>query len=198
MVGKVQLADIIRKQVRRGPQVAHPKDIGYIMTRVGLNRNMRVLDAGAGSGYFAIYLATAAKEVVTYEIDKRWQKLVRKNLATAKKANIKNVKLVAGDVTKTRERGFDLVIFDFKESWKKVAITAAKRALNPGGWLVLYYPTTNQVELAKKELVRQKFRVLDAVEILERRWQLEPGLRPQSKALGHTAFMLFARRPDKS
>jgi len=188
------LSDIMAKEVERGPQIAHPKEIGYVITKVGLNRRMRVLDAGAGSGYFAIYLATAAKEVVTYEIDKRWQKLAKKNFAAVKKVGIRNIRLISGDVKKTRERGFDLVTFDFKESWKGAAISAAKRALNKDGWLVLYYPTIDQVKLAARELKRQKFKIVDAVELIERKWQLEPGTRPQSRQLGHTAFLVFARR----
>lgn len=188
------LCDAIKK-LARGPQIVLQKDAGFIIARTGLNRKMRVLDAGTGSGFLATYLATAAKEVVTYEKDPRWQKLARRNFAAVAKMGIKNILLKEGDVLAAKEKAasFDLATFDFADSWKKAAISKAKRFLKSGGWLVLYYPTTEQVQLAVKELARQKFSAIQVDEIIHRRWQPDP-LRPETQMLGHTAFLVFARK----
>lgn len=188
------MTDIFKK-LARGPQIVLPKDAGFIVAKTGLNRKMRALDAGAGSGFLAIHLAAAAKEVVTYEKDARWQKLAAKNFKTAAVAGIENIRLKKGDVKKAREKAssFDVVTFDFADSWKRAAIAKAKKFLRSGGWLVLYYPTIGQVELAIKELARQKFGNVQVDEIIQRRWQPSP-LRPETKQLSHTGFLVFARR----
>jgi len=187
------LSDTIKK-LQRGPQIVLQKDAGFIIAKTALNKKMTVLDAGTGSGFLATYLAAASGKVITYEKDPRWQKLAKKNFEAAAKAGIKNILLKKGDVLAAKEKAssFDLITFDFGDSWKKKAILKAFRLLKQGGWLVLYYPTTKQVQLAVEELAR-RFSVIQVDEIIHRRWQPEP-LRPETQMLGHTAFLVFARK----
>src|SRR3989338_7529993 len=59
--------DIYRK-IKRDAQIIPLKDIGLIIAETGINKESRILDAGSGSGALACFLASIAKEVVTYEI----------------------------------------------------------------------------------------------------------------------------------
>src|SRR3989344_883909 len=59
--------DLYRK-IKRDAQIIPLKDIGVIIAETGINRESKVLDAGSGSGALACFLASIAKEVVTYEI----------------------------------------------------------------------------------------------------------------------------------
>ena len=47
------------KRIKRGPQIITRKDIAAIIAETGINKDSKVVDAGAGSGALACFLATA-------------------------------------------------------------------------------------------------------------------------------------------
>ena len=76
------LADLLR-QIKRNTQIIYPKDIGYIMVRLGIGPGTKVLEAGTGSGALTTAFAFAVgKEgrVFTYESREDMMNLARKIL----------------------------------------------------------------------------------------------------------------------
>jgi len=179
-------------KIKRLAQIILPKDIATIITETGINKKSRVVDAGAGSGALACYLAHICKRVVTYDTRKDFIKLVESN---KKFLGIKNLKIKYGDVYKRiSEKNIDLVTLDLPEPWK--ALNNAAKTLNIGGYLVAYLPQITQVLEFVRQLDKHKrFVYLKTIENIQRRWEIYGRVaRPESKMIGHTAFLVFARR----
>lgn len=174
------------------PQTILPKDAGLIIATTGIGKESIVVDAGAGSGALTAMLANVAKHVTAYEIKEEYLKNIEKNL---KLANLDNVTLKHGDITKgIEEKNVDLVTLDMPEPWH--AIQAAHTALKPGGYVVMYVPTVPQMMQCVDGLETSRgFLVMKSVELIERPWHVEgKKVRPKSDFVGHTAFLIFARR----
>ena len=58
--------DLISR-IKRGPQIITKKDIGFILTDMGITKKSIVLDAGTGSGYLAFFLSQHSKKAISYE-----------------------------------------------------------------------------------------------------------------------------------
>ncbi len=180
------------KKIRRGPQVIPPKDIGPIITETGINKKSRVVDAGAGSGALALFIANIAKEVTTYEIREDFAKIAEENIAIL---GLKNVRLKRKNVYDgIDEKDIDLITLDVPEPWK--ALNSASKSLKTGGFLVSYSPTIPQVNDYVAELRKNReFVYLKTIEIIEREWEFEDRkIRPKSQQIGHSGFLTFARK----
>ena len=66
--------------LKRGPQVMLPKDIGLILAKTGINSRSKVVDAGGGSGSLCLSLANICQEVTVYEINPEHYNVVAKNV----------------------------------------------------------------------------------------------------------------------
>ncbi|MEA3379052.1 MAG: methyltransferase domain-containing protein [Nanoarchaeota archaeon] len=186
---KPSFLDNIRKIIR-GPQTLLDKDLAIITFYSGIDKNSKVLDAGSGCGLLAICLARIAKEVVTYDRNKKHIKLTKKNIEFL---NIKNIEVKEKDIYEgIDEQDLDLVTLDLPEPWH--ALDHVHNALKNGSYLATYLPTITQV----KELVskaEEKFFIEKTVEILEREWIVEGRkVRPKSHMQGHTAFITILRK----
>jgi len=73
-----------------------PKVEGRILQELDVRRHERVLEVGAGSGYFAALLSHKAREVVSVEIEPALVKLARDNLKSA----TTNVSVLEADASK--------------------------------------------------------------------------------------------------
>ena len=183
--------DIYRK-IKRGAQIIPLKDIGAIIAETGINKNSKILDAGAGSGAVACFLASIAKKVVTYEIRDDFIQIVKQNIELLE---LNNVELKKIDIYKEiDDKGMDVVILDLPEPWS--AIENCSKALKPGGFLVSYSPSVPQVidfvNVIKKN---KKYIYLRTIEVSEREWEVEERkVRPKSQSIGHSGFMSFARK----
>ena len=82
----------ILKKLKRLPQVVTPKDASQILAHTGIPTNAKILDAGSGSGFLAIFLAwyCSKGKVITYEKRKEFAEVVEKNI---KKTGLKNIKV---------------------------------------------------------------------------------------------------------
>lgn len=178
------------KQIRRGAQIIVPKDIGYIITATGINKNSTVLDAGSGSGALACYLAAIAKKVITYEIREDFVNIVKEN---KKKLGLKNITVKQGDVfEKINEKNIDVIILDLKDSYK--AIDNVKKALKQNGFLVVYNPQITQAQEFVNR-IDDNFRYIKTIELIERPWKIEDKIvRPDFKGLGFTGFLSFFKK----
>jgi tRNA (adenine57-N1/adenine58-N1)-methyltransferase len=89
---------------------------------------------------------------------------------------------------------FDRVILDMLSPWDCVADVAA--ALVPGGLLCCYVATTTQLSRVTEEIrLHGGFFEPAAWETLMRGWHLDGlAVRPEHRMIGHTAFLVTARR----
>ncbi len=167
------------------------KDIGLIIAKTGINKDSEVLDAGGGSGSLCLSLANICKKVTVYEIHSEHHKVVQKNIALCGFTNItlKQENVYQG----IKEKELDLITLDLPEPWN--AVKHAERALKEGGCLVSYLPNLTQVQKFLASLRGTSFKVLETVELLERKWVInEHIMRPEFQMLGHTGFMTFCRK----
>ena len=183
--------DLYRK-IKRDAQIIPLKDIGLIVAETGVNPKSKVVDAGAGSGALACFLANIVKEVITYEIRDDFIKIVKKNIdfLSLKNVKIKNKNIYEG----ITEKNVDLIILDLPEPWK--ALNPAEKALKVGGFLVSYSPSIPQVmDFVNQVRKNKNFAYLKTSEIIEREWDVdERKVRPRSQAIGHSGFLSFVRK----
>ncbi|MBU2637345.1 MAG: methyltransferase domain-containing protein [Nanoarchaeota archaeon] len=185
-----RFTDLVRA-MQRGPQMPFLKDVAIITFYSGITNESLVVDAGSGSGLLAISLARIAKKVVSYERDKRFFGLAKKNSALF---GLKNITFKNKDIYNgIGENKIDLVVLDLPEPWK--AVKRASKKLKVGGCLCAYLPNINQTEKLVKTASKQGFGLAKTVEIIEREWVVdEKRLRPSHKMYGHTAFLTFMRK----
>jgi tRNA (adenine57-N1/adenine58-N1)-methyltransferase len=195
LIIRPSLYDIIMN-IKRHTQIVYPKDIGYILLKLGIRNGDRIIEAGTGSGSLTIALAYAAAPdgmVTTYERREEFSQKAEKNL---ERAGIRNaVEMKVRDVA---EEGFDetevdAVFLDMKDP--SASIEHAFKALRPGGNLGLLLPTTNQVCDALEKLETLDFIETEVLELMIRRYKLNAArLRPQDTMVGHTGFLVFAKK----
>ncbi len=178
-------------EMQRGPQIITAKDIGWIIAKTGVNPESRVVDAGGGSGALCFSLANVCKEVVVYEVNADHFTILEKN---KKLFGFEHVVLKKESVyTGLVEKDVDLITLDLPEPGK--AISSAEKSLTNGGFLVVYLPNILQVKEFIDVLAVSRIRLLEMVELLERKWKVEEKiLRPEFEMLGHTGFLLLARK----
>lgn len=179
------------KTMQRGPQMPFLKDVAIIAFYSGIGKDSKVLDAGSGSGLMAIAMAKIAKSVVSYERDKRFFGIAKKN---AELFGIKNVKFIEKDVYKgISEKDLDVVVLDLPEPWK--ALKHAEKSMKAGGTLCAYLPNISQTEKLIKESKKYDFGFAKTIEVIEREWVVDDlRLRPSHHMYGHTAFLTFMRK----
>ncbi len=180
------------KRIKRGPQIITRKDAAMIIAETGINKDSKVVDAGAGSGALACFLANICKEVTTYEIRKDFTKIAEKNKEFLE---LKNLKIKNKDIYKgITEKNIDLVTLDLPEPWE--AINSAKKALKAGGFLVSYSPTIPQVMDFVSAIDKDKgFQHIKTVELILREWEIQDRkVRPKTTQTVHTGFLSFIRK----
>jgi len=175
-------------KIKRGPAVILPKDVGLIITSTGINKNSKVLDAGTGSGVLSSYLSNFCKTVYSYEINREFYELAKKNFSDL---NIKNIILKNKSIKDIAEKDLDLIALDLPNP--EIALESAYKSLKTGAFLVVYLPNIPQVmDIVKKA---SEFKLIKVVELIEREWHVESQrVRPHSLMIGHTAFLIFFRK----
>jgi len=193
-VYEARFVDLFQR-ARRGPQVILPKDAGAILANTGIGPGCKVLDAGAGSGWMTLVLANAVGpkgKVFSYERNSDFAKLAKSNFEYFE---MKNITLKDADIYNgISEKNLDLINLDLPEPWQ--VIEHAENALKVGGFLSVYLPNTTQIQQFCDKLSKNKnFKIVKVCEEIERDWKVEDKvLRPEHHMLGHTAFLIFARR----
>jgi tRNA (adenine57-N1/adenine58-N1)-methyltransferase len=180
------------KKAKRGPQVILPKDAGLIVSVTGCSPGWKVVDAGTGSGFLALFLANLGCKVYTYEKEERFYNIAKNNI---KNSGLKNIKIKNSDITKgIKEKNLDMITLDMKNPEK--VIKHAYNSLKSGGWLVVYSMHIEQIQKVWKELKKYDFKESKILENIQREWQIEGRTftRPKTHMLAHTGFLTFARK----
>ncbi|BBD08825.1 tRNA (adenine-N1)-methyltransferase [Desulfovibrio ferrophilus] len=189
--------DLIKYGIKRQTQILYPKEIGYILVKLGIGSGSRVIEAGSGSGGLTVALSHVTGEtgkVYTYERRPEFAALVRKNLDRCGLG--KNVEQFEGDVIEGFEQDdADALFLDVRDPWNHVHNVA--NAVRPGAPVCFLAPVTNQVSRLLEAMETAPFDDIEVVEILVRRWKPIPDrLRPEDRMVAHTGFLIFARQQD--
>jgi tRNA (adenine57-N1/adenine58-N1)-methyltransferase catalytic subunit len=186
--------DDILIELKRNTQIMYPKDIGFVLMKMGIGPGLSVIEAGTGSGGLTTALAyIVGPEGMVYSYDFRSdiQRLALKNLerigletrATLKLRNI-------GDGFD--EKNVDALFLDVPNPYDY--LTQAWNALKPGGAFGAILPTTNQVTILLSGLRRENFGYVEVCEILIRYYKpVSERLRPTDRMVAHTGYLIFAR-----
>lgn len=187
---KPTIIDFLKK-AKRGPQIILPKDSSVILSVTGCSPEWKVVDAGTGSGFLAMFLANIGCKVYSYEKRKEFYEIAKKNVNNFgfKKILIKN-----SDITKgINEKEVNLVTLDMQNPEK--AVKHAYKALKSGGWLAVYSMHIEEVKKVYEEIKKYDFTDLKILESIQREWQILGSLsRPKTYMLAHTGFLTFARK----
>lgn len=192
------LEDLVMYGVRRETQIIFPKDSFYICAKLDLRCGSRVLEVGTGSGALTVLLSRMVGpdgSVVSIEKEERHHKNAKKNVE--KLAEFPNTELICADVDDVGEiggSGFDAAFVDLREPW--LHLDKIRGFLNAGAPIGFIVPTANQVSETLMAL-RQGFGDVEVIEIMLRKYKtLAARLRPEDRMIGHTGYLLFARKVE--
>ena len=187
------LVDLL-KEIKRNTQIIYPKEIGYILLRLGIGEGSRVGESGTGSGALTTALAFAvgsAGKVYTYEQKQETMNLAVKNL---RKVGLDSrVEFNLGNMEDGfKEKDLDAVFLDMNNSYDY--IRQVRASLKPGGFFGTILPTTNQVCRMVESLRQEHFAFIDVLEIAMRFYKAESDrFRPVDRMVAHTGYLVFAR-----
>lgn len=184
----------------RGAAVVYPKDAAQIVAMADIYPGARVVEAGVGSGALTCSLLRAVGPhgvVSSYERREEFADVARRNVEQFFSGEHPAWRLTLGDLAEelpaSGERA-DRVILDMLAPWE--CVDAVADALTPGGIVCVYVATTTQLSRVVETLrVHGGFTEPQAWESLVRDWHVEGlAVRPGHKMIGHTAFLVTARR----
>jgi tRNA (adenine57-N1/adenine58-N1)-methyltransferase len=182
----------------RGATIVYPKDSAMIVGFADIFPGARVLEAGVGSGALTLSLLRAVgPNGHVHSVERR------EEFAENAKSNIENYfggapdnwSLDIGSVQeKVFSEDFDRVILDMLAPWECVELAA--NVLRPGGVFMAYVATTTQLSATAEALKNDgHFTEPESFESMVRGWHHEGlAVRPQQRMIGHTGFLIFARR----
>lgn len=183
----------------RGAAVIYPKDAAHIVAFADIFPGARVIEAGAGSGALSCWLLRAAGDgglVASYERRPDFAEVARRNVEKFFGGPHPAWRLTVGDlaVAGTAGETYDRVVLDMLAPWELA--DAAARLLVPGGLVCCYVATTTQLSRTAEALRGQGcFDEPAAWESLVRGWHVDGlAVRPEHRMVGHTGFLVTARR----
>ena len=182
----------------RGATIVYPKDAAAIIGIADIGPGEIVLEAGAGSGALTISLLRAvgtSGTVTSYEKRPEFAEVARKNVEKYFDEVPPNWNLKLGNVQELEtERKYTRVVLDMLAPWE--CVDMASNVLQPGGVFLCYVATTTQLsQIAEAIKASGDFTEPTSSETIVRGWHHEGlAVRPQHRMIGHTAFLISARR----
>jgi tRNA (adenine57-N1/adenine58-N1)-methyltransferase len=189
----------------RGAAVVYPKDAAQIVAMADIFPGARVLEAGAGSGALSCWLLRAVGtdgRLVSYERRPDFAEIARVNVERffggphpAWQLRVAELAEIAGGAEDAEPPGsFDRVVLDMLAPWEFMRVAA--EALIPGGVLCSYVATVTQLSRTVEAAREQGcFDEPTAWESMVRGWHVDGlAVRPEHRMIGHTGFLVTARR----
>ena len=186
----------------RGAAIIYPKDAAQILAVGDIFPGATVVEAGVGSGALSLWLLRAIGPdgtLKSFERREEFATVARGNVESFLGASPENWTITLGDLTDAlptvAEAGtVDRVILDMLAPWE--CLDAVATALKPGGVLVCYIATVTQLSRVAEALRGTgSFTNPDSTETMIRGWHVEGlAVRPDHRMIGHTGFLLTARR----
>ncbi|MCJ7511674.1 MAG: tRNA (adenine-N1)-methyltransferase [Anaerolineales bacterium] len=186
--------DEILLHLKRRSQIIFPKDLGYILLRMAIRTEMRVAEAGTGSGALTVALAwMVGPQGEVHSVDRRedMQLLAKSNLARLGLQD--RVVFHLQDIAEGFPvAGLEALFLDLPDPQNY--LDQARQALHGGGVIGAILPTANQVSSLIEGLNLHGFSQIDVCEILQRFYKTVPArLRPVDRMVAHTGYLVFAR-----
>lgn len=190
----------------RGAQIVYPKDAGQIIVEGDIFPGATVIEAGVGSGALSSYLLRAVGErghLHSFEAREEFALIAKANVANFLGSEPENWTVSVGkmqdELPQQVEAGSaDRAVLDMLAPWE--CIDAVATALRPGGLVIVYVATVTQLSRTVEEIKSHGgFTAPHAWESMVRPWHLDGlAVRPEHRMIGHTGFLLNARRlaPD--
>lgn len=188
------VTDLVQN-IKRTTQIMYPKDIGYLILRLGVGPGKRVLECGGGSGGMTTvlaYLTGDTGRVYSYERNEKAQSLAQKNLALF--GLDQRVEFKSGDAKDGfDERNLDAILLDLPNPYD--FLEQVRASLKGGGQFATLLPTVNQVEMTLYALAHSSFAFIDVCEISLRHYKSDwARFRPVDRMVAHTGYLVFARK----
>jgi tRNA (adenine57-N1/adenine58-N1)-methyltransferase len=186
----------------RGAAIVYPKDAAQIVVMGDIFPGAKVVEAGVGSGALSLYLLRAIGESGTLDSFERrpeFAEIAKGNVATEMGELPKTWTVHLGDfqvelATHCKPASIDRVVLDMLAPWE--CIEASAQALVPGGLIIVYVATVTQLSRVSEALKESGlFTEPEAWESMVRGWHLQGlAVRPEHRMIGHTGFLVSARR----
>jgi tRNA (adenine57-N1/adenine58-N1)-methyltransferase len=186
----------------RGAAIIYPKDAAQILGQADIFPGATVVEAGVGSGALALWLLRAIGPTGTLRSFERRQEfadVAEGNVTAFLGATPDNWSVTVGDLVEelpgvVADGTADRVVLDMLAPWE--CIDVAANALTPGGVILCYIATVTQLSRVA-EAIRStgQFTDPESSETMIRTWHVEGlAVRPDHRMIGHTGFLLTARR----
>lgn len=186
--------DDILTELKRNTQIMYPKDIGFLLIKMGIGPGATVLEAGTGSGSLTTALAfTVGPQgmVISYDSRPDIQRLAKKNLSHLGLEDRVTLKL-RDIVDGFDEQNVDALFLDVPNPYDY--LSHVWKALKHGGAFGAILPTTNQVEILLSGLRRENFGYVEVCEVFLRYYKpVAERFRPTDRMVAHTGYLIFAR-----
>ena len=186
--------DFVMKS-KRSTQIVYPKDLGFIAARTGLQNGSRVLEVGTGSGALTTFMASIVKpngHVYTFDINEDFLATARHNLEKAAMTEYVTMhnKDIHEGISLTE---IDLAVVDLGDPWS--VLKEVHGSLKGSGSFVAICPTMNQLEKTSMELKQNGYIDVESIELMIRNIEAREGMtRPSMRMIGHTTYLIFARK----
>lgn len=207
--------------MKRGAALIYPKDAAQILAYADIFPGARVLEAGAGSGALSAWMLRAIGpegELISFERRADFARIAQANVEQyfgeiprwwrlrvgdfsvpgsevfSRTAHPDTPAIPAPVLDTDRAGTYDRVILDMLAPWE--CVDDAARALIGGGLICVYVATTTQLSKVTEALRSHGgFFEPAAWETLARGWHIDGlAVRPEHRMIGHTAFLVTARR----
>jgi tRNA (adenine57-N1/adenine58-N1)-methyltransferase len=186
----------------RGAAIIYPKDAAQILAQADIFPGATVVEAGVGSGALSLWLLRALGpngRLLSFERRDEFAEVAQGNVAAFLGGVPSNWSVIVGDLqvalpTSVETGSVDRIVLDMLAPWECLDECAA--ALTSGGVLICYIATVTQLSRVA-EAIRGTgaFTEPEPSETLVRTWHVEGlAVRPDHRMIGHTGFLLTARR----
>jgi tRNA (adenine57-N1/adenine58-N1)-methyltransferase catalytic subunit len=192
---KPLISDIIF-HMKRQSQIIYPEDIGLILYYSNIHAGSKIIEAGAGSGTVTGILSMFSQPggfINSFDIREVAIKQAIKNLKRMKLEKFASIQF--GNICEEvfDFKALDFAMLDLAQPWS--AIENISKYLGPKGRICCFSPTIEQVKKNYSILNQSPFSDIIILELLKRNYQVKPNAtRPTGRMVGHTGYMLFAKR----